>query len=169
MLRWRGTTKEETVWEEKEKEKKIEKNGRPTEFFSLLCFVFFINKKGKHQKWCLNTEGENVGGPAVSFDGRTCLNVCSTHARWSVLWPLTCPPRSLCSGRSQNILECFIASLYSISWQNISHLIFPTRVKQPVGSPNSSCENVALFLSLSFSLSIYLTLSHSLLLSFSLL
>lgn len=26
------------------------KQDKPMEFFSLLCFVFFIYKKGKHQK-----------------------------------------------------------------------------------------------------------------------
>lgn len=125
MLKWKRK-KKKTVLE------KRKKTGQPTEFFSLLCFVFFIYKKGKHQKWCLNTEAEIMGGGGrgglgsdIFLDGRTRLNVCSTHARWSELWPLACPPGSPHSGRRLTILECFIASLYSISWQNVSHLIFP--------------------------------------------
>lgn len=137
LLQWKWThTLKKTVWR---------KMRKPMEFFSLLCFVFFIYKKGKHQKRCLNTEGEIAGGSAIFLNSWTCLNVCSTHARWSDLWPLACPTGSPCSGRRLTILECFIASLYSISWQDVSHLIFP---QLPVGSPNSSCENVALYLSM---------------------
>lgn len=55
MLKWKRK-KKKTVLE------KRKKTGQPTEFFSLLCFVFFIYKKGKHQKWCLNTEAEIMGG-----------------------------------------------------------------------------------------------------------
>lgn len=115
---------------------KRRKMGQPTEFFSLLCFVFFIYKKGKHQKWCLNIEGEIVGGVG-HFSRWPNTSECLQHACtliWSLtfdLWPLACPPRSPHSGGRSTILECFIASLslsfslYSISWQNVSHLIFP--------------------------------------------
>ena len=114
-----------------EKTIKGEKTGQPTEFFSLLCFVFFIYKKGKHQKWCLNKEGEIVEGSAIfsKMADHVWMSAARMHADLIFdLWPLACPPGSPHSGRRLTILECFIASLYSISWQNVTHLIFPQRV-----------------------------------------
>lgn len=67
------------------------------------------------------------------------------------LWPLTfgLPSRVFPPWKEVDNLECFIASLYSISWQTFL-IRYSHKSQLPVGSPNSSCENVALDLSMSY-------------------
>lgn len=105
-------------WNENEQKKKFWKNeeqkpGQPTEFFSLLCFVFFIYKKGKHQKWCLNTVEEIVGRGGVGhFSKWLNTSECLQHA-CTLIWALTfdLPSRVSALWKQVNYLRMF----YSIS------------------------------------------------------
>ena len=91
----------------------------------VLYFFIYIYKKGKHQKWCLNTN--EVERAAIFLDGWTRLNVCSTHARWSELRLLVRPAPSRVSTLWEG--AGYLRMFYSISIashvKNVSHLIFP--------------------------------------------
>lgn len=74
---------------------KMKKGEKLNNQRSFRCYVlyFFIYKKGKHQKWCLNTEGEKVGAEHVW------MSAARMHADLILdLWPALQGPCTLGGG-----------------------------------------------------------------------